>query len=333
MGEDVDDELPHVVEDGAPLLHGPHDRGEVVVHEHHVGGLACHVGSGQPHGHPDVGALEGRSVVHTVPGHRDDLAHVPQQGHDSELVLGRRPGEDRRPRVEDLPQRLVRHSLEVARVHHRVVPLVHDADLPGDRLRREAVVPGDHVDADAGDVALRHGVRYLRSRRVVHAGQAGEDQLLLDPARMDGGDDRLVLGGQVPVGHREHPHARPSHPVVLRHRLVPERLRERDLSAVEQRLAAVLQQLSGGALHVRDEQALLRQGPVDRGHPFPLGLERELADHRPQPRVELPVEPRLRRGHEERALGGVSQYAPPLTLLFGGDQPGGVAHVTDPQDG
>ena len=59
--EDVDDELAHVVEDGSALFHGADDRGEVVVHQDHVGRLARDVGSGDPHRDPDVCALERRA--------------------------------------------------------------------------------------------------------------------------------------------------------------------------------------------------------------------------------------------------------------------------------
>jgi len=37
-GDEIADELLHVVVDGSALLHGRHDGGEVVVREHHLSG-------------------------------------------------------------------------------------------------------------------------------------------------------------------------------------------------------------------------------------------------------------------------------------------------------
>ena len=45
VGEDVEDEFPHVRVDPAPLAHRGHDRREVVVGEDHRRRLACHVGA------------------------------------------------------------------------------------------------------------------------------------------------------------------------------------------------------------------------------------------------------------------------------------------------
>ena len=50
VGEDVGDELADVVVDHAALLDRGHDRGEVVVGEHHRRRLARHVGAGRAHG-------------------------------------------------------------------------------------------------------------------------------------------------------------------------------------------------------------------------------------------------------------------------------------------
>ena len=56
-----------------PCSDGVDDGREVVVGEHHVGGLAADVGADETHGHADVGPLERGRVVHAVAGHRDDV--------------------------------------------------------------------------------------------------------------------------------------------------------------------------------------------------------------------------------------------------------------------
>ena len=74
MGEDVGQKLPDVLEDRAPFLDGVDDAREIVVQQHHVGGLLRHVRARDPHGDPDVGALERGRVVHAVARDRHDVA-------------------------------------------------------------------------------------------------------------------------------------------------------------------------------------------------------------------------------------------------------------------
>ena len=57
---------------GASFLDGADDAGEVVVGEHHAGGLLAGLGAFDAHRDADVGALEGGGVVHAVAGHGDD---------------------------------------------------------------------------------------------------------------------------------------------------------------------------------------------------------------------------------------------------------------------
>jgi hypothetical protein len=75
-------------------LHRGGDRREVVVGEHHGGGLAGDVGAGLAHGDADVGAAQRGCVVDAVAGHRDDLAQRAQGVGDPQLRLGRAAGED-----------------------------------------------------------------------------------------------------------------------------------------------------------------------------------------------------------------------------------------------
>ena len=66
-GDEVADELLHVVVDSTALLYGGHDGGEVVVSEHHLGGRLGDGGSGA-HSNTDLSLLQSGSVVHTVTG-------------------------------------------------------------------------------------------------------------------------------------------------------------------------------------------------------------------------------------------------------------------------
>ena len=87
------DKVLDVVEDALALLDGAQDCGEVVVEEHHVGGLLADVGAGHAHADPDVGPLDGHAVVDAVAGHADDVPVGLQGVHDADLVLGAGPVE------------------------------------------------------------------------------------------------------------------------------------------------------------------------------------------------------------------------------------------------
>ena len=58
--------IPDVIEDGFALLNGGENGREIVVQENDVSRLLANVGSVLSHGNPDVSALDGHTVVHTV---------------------------------------------------------------------------------------------------------------------------------------------------------------------------------------------------------------------------------------------------------------------------
>ena len=87
-------ELADVVVDDTAFLDGGHNGREVVVEQHHVGGLFRHVAAGDAHGHADVRSLQRRRVVDTVARHGDDVAALAQGLDDLELVLRRHARED-----------------------------------------------------------------------------------------------------------------------------------------------------------------------------------------------------------------------------------------------
>ncbi len=92
-GEQEEDELADIVVDDAALLHGRDDAGIVVVRQHHVGAFFGDIGAGDAHGHADVGALDGRGVVHAVAGHGDHLSIGAQRFDDAHLVFRGDTGE------------------------------------------------------------------------------------------------------------------------------------------------------------------------------------------------------------------------------------------------
>ena len=136
VGQHERERLDEVVVDAAALL----DRGaqgrEVVVGEHHVGGLLGRRGAAAPHRDADVGLAQRRRVVDAVAGDGDDLAARLQRPHEPQLVLRR----DARVDVGASELMLVEASSSG--------PVT--AGPPGsrsraDRTRGARVVAGDHL--------------------------------------------------------------------------------------------------------------------------------------------------------------------------------------------
>ena len=128
-GQQVDDELPDVVEDGPPVLDGGDDGPEPVVLEDHVRRLPGHLGASPAHGHADVGLLERRSVVHAVADHGRDVPRLLVQGEQVQLLRGGDAGEDRGVQQPLPPPGVgLRQLPQVGGVHH---VRLFVADQPG----------------------------------------------------------------------------------------------------------------------------------------------------------------------------------------------------------
>ena len=54
-----------------------------------------------------------------------------------------------------------------------------DAEFAGDGRRRVWMIAGDHHHADASTVAFHDGLLRLGARRVIHAGEADKDEIVL----------------------------------------------------------------------------------------------------------------------------------------------------------
>ena len=89
-----------------------HQRGEVVVGEHDLGGLLGDLRAAA-HGDADVGLLQRGGVVDGVAGHRDDLAGLLHQPGEANLVLRRDPAED--VQLRELADHLVVVQVAAAR--------------------------------------------------------------------------------------------------------------------------------------------------------------------------------------------------------------------------
>jgi hypothetical protein len=212
--EEVVDELLDVVVDAAAFLHRGDDGGEVIVGEDHVGRLFGDIGPRHPHGDADVGGLHGLRVVDAVSGHGDNLiASLPGVYH-LKLVLRGDAGIDGDGRHVS-GQLVVIELVEFSAGNHAVV-FRSDADLTGDGQRRLRMVAGDHHRLDAGLAALTDGDDCLFARRIDHAEEAGEDEIVfvrlvfssgVELAEGDGEDAEAAGVSSVLSGARPHPRA------------------------------------------------------------------------------------------------------------------------------
>ena len=94
VGQVEGEEPADVLERRAAELDRGHDRGEVVVEQHQVGGLAGHVAAVRAHRHPDVGLAQRRGVVDAVAGHGDDVPRALEHAGDPQLVGRGGPRDD-----------------------------------------------------------------------------------------------------------------------------------------------------------------------------------------------------------------------------------------------
>ena len=299
-GEEIVHELLDVVVDAAAFLDRDHDRGEVVVGEHHVGRLAGDVGAGTPHRDPDVGGFDRRGVVDAVAGHRHHVAERLERLHDPQLVLGRDAGIDPGRRRHAAERRVVAAIDRGAR-DHAVGPL-HEPQLPPHGERRCRVIPRDHHRPDAGGTAAVDGGPRLVAGRIDHADEPHVHEPALERRRIAG--ERFVAGHLSP-GDREHPQGPVGEPGRGGEDLPSPFGGEGHHHAVslleaaggEHRLRRPLrgQQSSGVGLH-------------DHAHPLADGVEGEFQDHRLGGigRGHSP----LRSRREQRPLRGIAHHRP-----------------------
>ena len=83
-----------IVVDSATLAAGIDNRRKIVVCKHHIGHILGDVGTSDTHTNTDICAFDGRSIIYSVSGHRDDLAFCFPGTHNAHLVLGLHTGKN-----------------------------------------------------------------------------------------------------------------------------------------------------------------------------------------------------------------------------------------------
>ena len=266
------DDLADVVVNTATLFAGTDDGGEVIVGKHHVGDVLGNVGAGDAHTHADVGALDGRGVVDAVARHGDDLVTRLPSLDDTGLVLGLDAGVHAVV-LDVCIELLVTHAIEVG-TGDGLAAIGDDAQLLGDGHGGVDMVARDHDGADTGVVCLADSVSHLGTDRVDHAGQAAEDQVMLERSG-------AVVGGNLGVGAArqcQHAQGLVGHGLVGCHELGAALLSQRNdlLTVID--VGAQADHHVGRALGVL--LVLAVQGLDDHGHHLTARVERRLAHAR-----------------------------------------------------
>ena len=241
------------------VFYSLHNGGEVVVRQHHTGGILGHLRSRDAHSHADVRLLQGGSVIDAVAGHGYQIAPLLPRPDDADLMLRGHTGVDADLRHK-LLQFLVAHAVDDRALHGlRAVP--QNADLTGNGRRRDFVVAGDHNRTDTGADALRHRCLGFLTGRVHHGDEAEESQAVF----IRQSDGRAVHAA---AGEGQHPQALVGKLFV--DLFDPRPFLRRHHAAVQQHIRRAL-----GDQHQATRQL------VDRGHHFPVGIEGDLCQTGP----------------------------------------------------
>jgi hypothetical protein len=126
---------------------GLHDRREVVVEQHHVGGFASDVGTILPHCHADVRSTQRWCVIHTIAGHGYDFTVRLKRLHDANFVF-RGNASVYVNVANDGIEILVGHRRQL-HAGHRCARGLRDAELLRDRTGGRWVIARDHDDVNA----------------------------------------------------------------------------------------------------------------------------------------------------------------------------------------
>ena len=154
--------------DAAPQGHRRHQGADVVVEQHQIRRLPGHGGAVAPHGHADVGGLEGRGIVHAVAPHGHHLPRRLQGLHQLQLLLRLHPREHRHP-LQLLLQGLRAEALEIGPTQHRPR---RQSRLIGDGAGGDRAITAHHHHPHAGGPGLGNRLRHPRAQRVGQAHQA-----------------------------------------------------------------------------------------------------------------------------------------------------------------
>ncbi len=279
------------------------DGSKVVVREHHLRRLLGGLGALDPHGNAHVRSFQRRGIVHAVAGHGTNLTPRLEGMHQAELVLGTRAGKhiDRMHLIAEL-----RVAVAVQMFAGERCLAVADGHLPRDRARCTDVIAGDHLDANAGPLALAN-----RANGVLAGWIDKTDDTEQRQSAVDIGKPQLaLLGGGRLEGNGQRSLAQRADAVQL---FVPIVQVQRLIFAEEPLVTAALQHDLRGAFHV--DESVPRVVVVQRGHELVLGFERNHIGAGKLFLQERVVKAVLQPQRDQCALGGIAFHAPAAFVL------------------
>ena len=176
----------------------PYDRGEVVVGDDELGGLAGDVGAPAPHGDADVRRAQGRRVIYAVARDGHEMPRLARRLHEVQLLLRRHPREDA-GRADRFPELCRRLRSEVG-TGNDLLRRRRKPKLARDRQGRDGMVAGDHPHLDSGPVTLGHSLAHAGPQRIDHADEAEQAQ----SDRLRGCVCRIDVVWRDALGDRQH---------------------------------------------------------------------------------------------------------------------------------
>jgi len=220
-------------------------------------------------------------------------------------VFGGDAGKDYLP-FHHLHQVLFAHAFKLHAGNHAQVFAFYDANPAGDALCGEAVIPGNHDDADAGVAALLHRFGNVHARRVHHGNHTKEGQVCLDRFHL------VVVQFPRESAHGGRQYAQPltGKVVVLRHDETDPLLAKRDGLAAQADAAADIQNFPDSAFdvsHALDSAV----GPLhlNHGHALTARVEGQFGNVQFVLQVRAGI-PGFFRQNKQGSLGRVSQHFP-----------------------
>ena len=156
------------------LFHGLLNGGKVVICQHHIRRIFCHIRAVSAHSNPDVSGLQGRRVVDTVSGHGYNLSVFPETA-DNLHPMGRGHA-GKYPQVfHFFSKALLAHIVQL-RAGDALVHGVRDTDFFGNCQSCVFVIPSDHRHLYPCLFQSADGLGDFFSGRVHHAGHSSEHQ-------------------------------------------------------------------------------------------------------------------------------------------------------------
>lgn len=273
-----------------------------VVHQDHRGGLASHIGAGDPHRDADFSGLHRGSIVDSIAGHRHDMSASFERADDSQFVLGGHAGEDRDV-LDLLGQLFVAEPVKFV-TGDDSASLGRDVQFAADRGSGAWMISSNHDRPNAGKSTTFNGGFHLIARWVDHPEQADKDQVRLG--------DFVRFGAILSISTGQYSQRSAGHLVAGLQNLVPASGRQFDGVIPAQLAAALRQQTFGGSLG--EQHFLIRRLAHDNEHRLAIRVERQFLDD--ATRGVVAADPRFPCEHDQCAFGRVADDLPGISTCL-----------------